>query len=161
MLCRRLLVDVGGSGLHWRFQRLLAGILAVVGCIGGFSGCWRAYWRCQCLSAALQESAVLSLYRCRQLLAMNGGCGLHRRVQRLLAVILAGSLYGGIAGVGGVIIVSVSAVVVDPRRLWAALAGSVAVGGRIGGVNVYRRHCRSRRYYHCIGVIFELFQFFD
>ena len=71
---------------------------------------------------------------------MNGGCGLHRRVQRLLAGVLAGSLFiGGIAGVGGVIIVSVSAVVVDPRRLWAALAGSVAVGGRIGGVNVYRR----------------------
>ena len=92
---------------------------------------------------------------------MNGGCGLHRRVQRLLAVILAGSLFiGGIAGVGGVIIVSVSAVVGDPRRLWAALAGSVAVGGRIGGVNVYRRHCMSRRYYHCLGVIFELFQFF-
>jgi hypothetical protein len=144
-----------GVGRCWRPS-------AVVGCIGGFSGCWRAYWRGQCLSAELQELAVLSLYRCRQLLAMNGGCGLHRRVQRLLAVILAGSLFiGGIAGVGGVIIVSVSAVVVDPRRLWAALAGSVAVGGRIGGVNVYRRHCMSRRYYHCLGVIFELFQFFN
>ena len=118
MLCRRLLVDVGGSGLHWRFQRLLAGILAVVGCIGGFSGCWQAYWRGQCF-------------------------------------------IGGISGVGSIIIVSVSAVVGDPRRLWAALAGSVAVGGRIGGVNVYRRHCMSRRYYHCLGVIFELFQFFN
>ena len=124
-----------------------------MGCIGGFSGCWRAYWRGQCLSAALQESAVLSLYRCRQLLAMNGGCGLHRRVQRLLAVVLGGSMFiGGLAGVGGIVIVSVSAVVGDRRRLWAALAGSVAVGGRLGGVNVYRRHCRSRRYYHCISV---------
>ena len=126
---------------------------AVVGCIVGFSGCWGAYWRGPCLSAALQESAVLSLYRCRQMLATVGGCGLHWRVQWLLAGVLAGSMFiGGIAGVGGIIVVSVSAIVGDERRLWSASAGSAAVGSHIGGVTVYRRHCRSRRCYHCIGV---------
>ena len=40
---------------------------------------------------------------------------------------------GGIAGVGGIIIVSVSADVGDRRRLWAALAGSVVVGGVLAG----------------------------
>ena len=135
-----------GVGSCWRSS-------AVVGCIGGLSGCWRASWRGQCLSASLQESAVLSLYQCRQLLAILGGCGLHCRVQRLLGGVLAGSMFiGSIAGVGGIIIVSVSADVGDRRRLWAALAGSVVVGGRIGGVNVYRRNCRSWRYYRCIGV---------
>jgi len=150
-----------GVGSCWRSS-------AVVGCIGGLSGCWRASWRGQCLSASLQESAVLSLYQCRQLLAILGvlslyrcrqmlatvgGCGLHWRVQWLLAGVLAGSMFiGGIAGVGGIIVVSVSAIVGDERRLWSASAGSAAVGSHIGGVTVYRRHCRSRRCYHCIGV---------
>ena len=64
----------------------------------------------------------------------------------------ASMIVAAIVGVGGYIIVSASAVVGDRRRLWAALAGSVVVGGRIGGVNVYRRNCRSWRYYRCIGV---------
>ena len=51
---------------------------------------------------------------------------------------------GGIAGVGGIIIVSVSAIVGDERRLWSASAGSAAVVSHIGGVTVYRRRCRGR-----------------
>ena len=114
----------------------MAAVIHVVSAVVGRR--WR-FW------AALAVSAVVGGH--------FGGCGLHWRVQRLLAGVLAGSMFiGGIAGVGGIIIVSVSADVGDRRRLWAALAGSVVVGGRIGGVNVYRRNCRSWRYYRCIGV---------
>ena len=98
--------------------------LAVLGCIGGFSSCCSGH------------IDGVSVYR-RHLQGSEVG-GDRRWASMVVAAIV---------GVGGYIIVSASAVVGDRRRLWAALAGSAVVGGRIGGAIFIGGICSSRRYY--------------
>ena len=86
---------------------------------------WR-FW------AALAVSAVVGGH--------FGGSGLHWRVQRLLAGVLAGSMFiGGIAGVGGIIIVSVSADVGGVARQSGRNPESFLLQNKVTNVKMCRK----------------------